>query len=150
MITNNQFIQTTCYMFAVAIATALLVTGFVKDILTFLEFWTWSTKDTISPDHLRIAVMVKVEVTTTHYSTTEPLRSVSSDCALVNISSKCYSGTQGVQRTESLFEDKADYTRSERRVGAFVRDTTRPYVPLDVFSSHTIDWTSPLVVETGL
>ncbi|KAK0438030.1 hypothetical protein EV421DRAFT_2021408 [Armillaria borealis] len=93
MITNNQFIQTICYLFAVAIATALLVTVFVKDLLAFVEVWAWSTKTSIMSDHRPITVMVKVEVTTTHYSTVGPLHSVSSDCALVEISSECYSGT---------------------------------------------------------
>ncbi|SJL04113.1 uncharacterized protein ARMOST_07473 [Armillaria ostoyae] len=91
MITNNQFIQTICYLFAVAIATALLVTVFVKDILAFVEIWAWSTKTSIMSDHRPITVMVKVEVTTTHYSAVEPFHSVSSDCALVEISSECYS-----------------------------------------------------------
>ncbi|PBK69176.1 hypothetical protein ARMSODRAFT_957511 [Armillaria solidipes] len=93
MITNNQFIQTICYLFAVAIPTALLVTVFVKDILAFLGIWAWSTKTSIMSDHRPITVMVKVEVTTTHYSMVEPLHSVSSDCALVEVSSECYSGT---------------------------------------------------------
>ncbi|KAK0202496.1 hypothetical protein DFS33DRAFT_1384851 [Desarmillaria ectypa] len=94
MITNNQFIQTTYYLFAVAIATALLVTGFVKDILALLTFRASSTA---APEYPHIAVMVKVEVTTVQYSTIELSRSVSSDCTLVEMSSECYSIKQGAK-----------------------------------------------------
>ncbi|PBK99789.1 hypothetical protein ARMGADRAFT_1074633 [Armillaria gallica] len=92
MITNNQFIQTICYLFAIGIAMALLVTVFVKDILAFLDIWTWSMKTYIMSDHLPITIMVKVEVTTIHHSMVELLHSVSYDCALVE-TSECYSGS---------------------------------------------------------
>ncbi|KAK0466860.1 uncharacterized protein EV420DRAFT_1758775 [Desarmillaria tabescens] len=91
MITNNQLIQTTGYLFAIAIAMALSVTVFVKDILALLTF---SASSTVAHEYPRIAVTVKVEVVTTHYSTIEPLSSVSSDSTLVQVSSECYSGSR--------------------------------------------------------
>ncbi|KAK0466883.1 uncharacterized protein EV420DRAFT_1758794 [Desarmillaria tabescens] len=91
MITNNQLIQTTGYLFAIAIAMALSVTVFVKDILALITFHTPSAA---TPEYPRIAVMVKVEVTTTQYSMIEPSSSVFSDSTLIEVSSECYSGAR--------------------------------------------------------
>ncbi|KAK0466867.1 uncharacterized protein EV420DRAFT_1635907 [Desarmillaria tabescens] len=91
MISNNQLIQTIGYLFAVVIAIALSVTVFVKDILALMTF---RVSPSVTPEYPRIAVMVKVEVTTTQYSTIEPSSLVSSDSTLVEVSSQCYSGSR--------------------------------------------------------
>ncbi|KAK0239251.1 hypothetical protein EDD85DRAFT_951462 [Armillaria nabsnona] len=92
MITNNQFIQTTSYLFAIAIAMALSVLVFVKDILALLTFRASSTA---APECPRIAVTVKVEVVTTQYSTIEPSSCVTYDSStLVKLSSECYSNAR--------------------------------------------------------
>ncbi|PBK99830.1 hypothetical protein ARMGADRAFT_1059849 [Armillaria gallica] len=92
MITINQFIQTTSYLFAIAIAMALSVSVFVKDILALLTFRASSTA---APEYPRIAVTVKVEVVTTRYSTTEPTSCVTYDSStLVKLSSECYSNAR--------------------------------------------------------
>ncbi|KAK0466863.1 uncharacterized protein EV420DRAFT_1758778 [Desarmillaria tabescens] len=91
MITNNQLIQTTGYLIAIAFAMVLSVTVFIKDILALITFRTSSPA---AAEYPRIAVMVKVEVTTTHYSTTEPSSSVLSDSTLIEVSSECYSSTR--------------------------------------------------------
>ncbi|KAK0466880.1 uncharacterized protein EV420DRAFT_1758791 [Desarmillaria tabescens] len=70
---------------------ALSVTVFVKDILTLITFRAPSAD---APEYPRIAVMVKVEVTTTQYSTIEPSSSVFSNSTLIKVSSECYSGTR--------------------------------------------------------
>ncbi|KAK0188560.1 hypothetical protein F5146DRAFT_671407 [Armillaria mellea] len=93
MITNNQFIQTTSYFFAIAIAMALSVLAFVKDILALLT--TFRASSTASPEYPRIAVTVKVEVVTTQYSTSEPSSCVTyNSSTLVKLSSECYSNTR--------------------------------------------------------
>ncbi|KAK0435225.1 uncharacterized protein EV420DRAFT_327869 [Desarmillaria tabescens] len=69
---------------------ALSVTVFVKDILALITF----RASTAAPEYPRIAVMVKVEVTTTQYSTVEPSSSVFSDSTFIEVSSECYSGTR--------------------------------------------------------
>ncbi|KAK0203124.1 hypothetical protein DFS33DRAFT_1385481 [Desarmillaria ectypa] len=91
MISNNQFIQTTGYLFAIAIAMVLSVSVFVKDILALLTF---NASSTAVSEYPHIAVTVKVEVVTTQYSTIEPSSSVSSDSTLVEVSSECYSGAR--------------------------------------------------------
>ncbi|PBK69137.1 hypothetical protein ARMSODRAFT_1085015 [Armillaria solidipes] len=89
MITNSQFIQTTSYLFAIAIAMAVSVLAFVKDILSLLTFRAPSTT---APEYPRIAVTIKVEVVTTQYSTIEPSSCVTYDSSiLVKLSSECYS-----------------------------------------------------------
>ncbi|KAK0438009.1 hypothetical protein EV421DRAFT_2037933 [Armillaria borealis] len=86
MITNNQFIQTISYLFAIAIAMALSVLVFAKDILALLPFRVQSTA---APEYPHITVTVKVEV---QYSTIETSSLVSSDSTFVKVSSECYSG----------------------------------------------------------
>ncbi|PBK99817.1 hypothetical protein ARMGADRAFT_1008298 [Armillaria gallica] len=84
--TNSQFIQTISYLFAIAIAKALPVLVFAKDILALLPFCVPSTA---APECPRITVAVKVEV---QYSMIEPLSLVSSDSTFGKVSSECYSG----------------------------------------------------------
>ncbi|KAK0202487.1 hypothetical protein DFS33DRAFT_1384840 [Desarmillaria ectypa] len=91
MITNNQLIQTTGYLFAIALAMALSVLAFVKDILALLTF---SASSTAAPEYPHIAVAVKVEVVTTQYSTIESSSSMSSDSTFVEVTSTCYSGSR--------------------------------------------------------
>ncbi|SJL04166.1 uncharacterized protein ARMOST_07526 [Armillaria ostoyae] len=93
MITNNQFIQTTSYLFAIAIAMALSVLALVRDILALLTF------SALFPAHEypHIAVTVKVEIT--QYSTTSIEPSVSSDSTLITVSSECYSGARVGKRS---------------------------------------------------
>ncbi|KAK0466878.1 uncharacterized protein EV420DRAFT_1635916 [Desarmillaria tabescens] len=90
MITNNQLIQTTSYLFAIAIAMVLSVMVFVKDILALITF---RTSCTAVPEYPRIPVAVKVEVVTTQYSTVEPSSSFS-DSTLIEISSERYGGAR--------------------------------------------------------
>ncbi|KAK0202490.1 hypothetical protein DFS33DRAFT_1340559 [Desarmillaria ectypa] len=99
MITNNQLIQTTGYLFAIALAMALSVLAFVKDILALLTF---SASSTAAPEYPHIAITVKVEVVTTQYSTIESSSSVLSDSTLVEVSSGCYIGV-GVGKRSCLF-----------------------------------------------
>ncbi|KAK0466900.1 uncharacterized protein EV420DRAFT_1743475 [Desarmillaria tabescens] len=99
MITNNQLIQTTSYFFAIAIAMALSVTVFVKDIFTLMIFRTPSTA---AAEYPGIAVVVKVEVTTTQYSTIEPSLSVFSDSTFIAVSSECYNGTRTGKRNRTF------------------------------------------------
>ncbi|KAK0239237.1 hypothetical protein EDD85DRAFT_829517 [Armillaria nabsnona] len=84
--TNNQSIQTISYLFAIAIAMALSVSVFAKDILALLPFCAPSTA---APECPRITVAVKVEV---QYSMIEPSSLVSSDSTFFKVSSECYSG----------------------------------------------------------
>ncbi|KAK0202477.1 hypothetical protein DFS33DRAFT_904067 [Desarmillaria ectypa] len=99
MIFNNQLIQTTGYLFAIALAMALSVLAFVKDILALLTF---SASFTSAPEYPRIAITVKVEVVTTQYSTIESSSSVSSDSTFVEVSSECYIGA-GAGKRSCLF-----------------------------------------------
>ncbi|KAK0183708.1 hypothetical protein F5146DRAFT_1140089 [Armillaria mellea] len=85
MITNNQFIQTISYVFAIAIAMALSVLVFAKDTLTL----PFRASSTATPEYPHITVTVKVEV---QYSTIAPSSLVSSDSTFVTVSSECYSG----------------------------------------------------------
>ncbi|KAK0489272.1 hypothetical protein IW261DRAFT_1641210 [Armillaria novae-zelandiae] len=95
MITNTQFIQTTSYLFAIAIAMALSVLAFVKDTLTLLTF----RASTAAPEYPRIAVTVKVEVVTTQYSMSEPSSCVTYDSStMVKLSSECYSNARPGKR----------------------------------------------------
>ncbi|KAK0214884.1 hypothetical protein IW262DRAFT_249074 [Armillaria fumosa] len=95
MITNNQFIQTTSYLFAIAIAMALSVLAFVKDTLALLTF----RASIAAPEYPRIAVTVQVEVVTTHYSTSEPSSCVTYDSStMVKVSSECYSNARAGKR----------------------------------------------------
>lgn len=96
MINNNQLIQAAGFLFAIAIAMALSVLAFVKDILALLSFRASST---VAPEYPRIVVTVKVDVVTTQNSTIEPLSSVSSDSTFVQVSSECYSGARGGKRS---------------------------------------------------
>ncbi|KAK0501640.1 hypothetical protein EDD18DRAFT_1347713 [Armillaria luteobubalina] len=95
MFTNNQFIQTTSYLFAFAIAMALSVLAFVNDTLALLTF----RASTAAPGYPRIAVTVQVEVVTTQYSTGEPSSCVTYDSStMVKLSSECYSNARAGKR----------------------------------------------------
>ncbi|KAK0489263.1 hypothetical protein IW261DRAFT_1557745 [Armillaria novae-zelandiae] len=93
MIINNQFIQPISYFFAIAVAMALSVLVFAKDILTLLPF---GAPPAAAPKYPHITVTVKVEV---QYSTIEPSSCVSSDSTFVKVSSECYSNPRVGKRS---------------------------------------------------
>ncbi|PBK99837.1 hypothetical protein ARMGADRAFT_1025947 [Armillaria gallica] len=96
MINNNhpELIQTTSSHFAVAIAMAQAVFGFIKSIIALLLSWACPSMTPSLPEYPRMAVTAKVERrSTSRYSTmVTPSSSVSfpsSSSTLVETSSEC-------------------------------------------------------------
>ncbi|KAG7445088.1 uncharacterized protein BT62DRAFT_920837 [Guyanagaster necrorhizus] len=142
MINNNQLIQAAGFLFAIAIAMALSVLAFVKDILALLSFRASST---VAPEYPRIVVTVKVDVVTTQNSTIEPLSSVSSDSTFVQVSSECYSGARGGKR--SCLKEIIPTAQTRKAINDALRSTHGPWTYRSPSHIRTIIVSFPLPIS---